>query len=113
MKKHPYLGYRILSTKGHLQRIADIVLAHHEHVDGKGYPNGLKGTEIHYFARILSIVDAFEAMTSDRPYRSKLSYEEAKMELIRCSGTQFDTALVNQFVSIIPDIQRIEETKQL
>ena len=104
VKKHSYLGYRILSSKGYLKRIGDIVLAHHEHIDGGGYPNQLKGEEIPYFARVLSIIDAFEAMTSVRSYREKRTNEEAIQELKRCSGTQFDAELVKQFIDVVPDM---------
>lgn len=104
MQRHSYLGYRILSSKGYLKQIGEIVLSHHEHVDGKGYPNGLKGEDIPYFSRILSIVDAYEAMTSNRTYRSMKTREEAQEELLRCSGTQFDAELVKRFIPIIPDL---------
>ncbi len=104
IKNHSFLGYRILSSKEHFKTISEIVLSHHERVDGTGYPNQLKGEEIPFVARILNIVDAFEAMTSDRPYSSKKTYEEARLELIACSGTQFDKNLVDKFVTIIDEI---------
>lgn len=108
IKKHPLLGYQILSSRGHLKQIGEIVLSHHEHIDGSGYPNGLKGNDIPYFSRILSIVDAFEAITSDRPYRLRKSFEEAKDELLRYAGTQFDKELVEQFIKVIPELPQFE-----
>jgi len=108
IQKHSYLGYRILSSKGYLKQIGDIILSHHEHIDGNGYPNGLKGEEIPYFSRILSIVDAYEAMTSNRTYRKMKTKEEAQEELLRYSGTQFDAELVKRFIPIIPDLPVFE-----
>jgi diguanylate cyclase (GGDEF)-like protein/PAS domain S-box-containing protein/putative nucleotidyltransferase with HDIG domain len=104
IKTHSFLGYRILSTQSQLVDIANIVLAHHEHVDGSGYPNNLKGNEINFIAKILHVIDAFEAMTSNRPYREKKSNEEAIAELIRCSGTQFDSDIVERFIVIVHDL---------
>ena len=72
------------------QGAAEIVLAHHERWDGKGYPRGLHGEEIPLGARIFTVVDTFDSMTSDRPYRKALSTLEALNEILRCSGTQFD-----------------------
>jgi HD-GYP domain-containing protein (c-di-GMP phosphodiesterase class II) len=75
-------------------------LYHHEHYDGSGYPLGLKGEAIPLDARILGVVDAFAAMTSARPYRDALSYEEALEELKKGAGTQFDPNLVEAFISV-------------
>jgi HD-GYP domain-containing protein (c-di-GMP phosphodiesterase class II) len=75
-------------------------LHHHEHWDGSGYPDGLKGESIPIEARILTIADSFDAMTSLRPYRAPLSYKDAIEELKRCSGTQFDPELVKAFLPI-------------
>ncbi|MDN5351328.1 MAG: hypothetical protein PWQ12_244 [Clostridiales bacterium] len=98
IKKHPEIGYRILSGVNEMSEIAVYVLAHHESWDGTGYPRGLKGTEIPYLARIITVVDAFDAMTSDRAYRKKMSYEDAFAELRRCSGRQFDPEIVETFI---------------
>jgi HD-GYP domain-containing protein (c-di-GMP phosphodiesterase class II) len=78
-------------------------LQHHEHWDGSGYPKGLKGNEIHLYSRILAIADAYEAMTSPRPYRGPLSHEEAIKELKKNSGLQFDPRLVDIFISLIEE----------
>lgn len=80
-------------------------ITHHERWDGKGYPNGLKGEEIPVFSRIISITDAYEAMTADRPYRKALDHEVAVSELMRCAGTQFDQRLVELFVNEVLGIK--------
>ena len=72
-------------------------MSHHERWDGKGYPLGLKGEEIPLISRIISVVDAYDVMTNDRPYRKALKHESAMEELERCSGTQFDPAIVKEF----------------
>jgi HD-GYP domain-containing protein (c-di-GMP phosphodiesterase class II) len=98
MKRHPELGHRILSSIAHLRDASDIVLAHHERFDGQGYPRGLKGEDIPLGARILLVVDAYIAMTSDRPHRKKMSHEMAMKEILRNSLTQFDPEVVRGFV---------------
>jgi cyclic di-GMP phosphodiesterase len=98
MKRHPDLGYEILSGIAHLRDAADIVQGHHERYDGQGYPRNLKGQEIPLGARILSVVDAYTAMTSDRPHRKKMSHEMAIKEILRNSLTQFDPEVVRAFV---------------
>lgn len=100
MKKHPQIGYDIISEIEFLEGCAEIVLAHHERYDGKGYPNGLKGEQIPLGARIFSVVDTLDAMTSDRPYRKALTFEVACAEIIRCRGTQFDPRVVEAFLTI-------------
>lgn len=95
--RHSEVGYRILSSANEFSEIADYILAHHERWDGKGYPKGLKGEEIPIEARIITIADAYDAMTSDRSYRKGLSKSDAIEETIKCSGTQFDADLVRIF----------------
>lgn len=101
MQKHPEIGYRILSAVNEMSEIAEYVLAHHESFDGKGYPKGLKGEEIPYLARIITVADAFDAMTSDRTYRKAMTYEEAYDELRRVSGIQFDSTIVETFIEYL------------
>lgn len=98
---HPRVGYNILNNLRHYKSGAKFVLYHHERYDGKGYPVGLEGENIPLGARIMTIADSYDAMTTDRPYRKALSEEEALKELVRCSGTQFDPHLVNVFVNLI------------
>lgn len=98
IKKHPEIGYRILSSANEFSEIASYILEHHERWDGSGYPRGLQGEKITLYARIIAIADAYDAMTNSRPYRDHLSKEEAKNEILRCSGTQFDPGIVKIFV---------------
>lgn len=100
MKKHPIFGYNIIKGIKKLQSPCKIVLFHHERYDGRGYPFGKKGKEIPIEARIFSLADALDAMTSDRPYRKAFSYEYAYDEILKCSGTQFDPDIVEIFKSI-------------
>ena len=101
MKRHPEIGCRIVMSAPELEEIAQFVLLHHERWDGKGYPRGLKGEEIPLIARILSVVDAYDAMTEDRVYRKAMSNEAALEEIKRNSGTQFDPQIVDIFLSIV------------
>lgn len=100
MRLHPLIGYRILSDIKFLRAAAEIVLHHHERWDGAGYPKGLAGQEIPLGARLFTVVDTFDSMTSDRPYRDALEYDDVVDELRRCSGTQYDPSLVETFLSI-------------
>ena len=101
MRTHCNIGERIASVSVELEKISKLILMHHEKWDGSGYPLGLKKEEIPIECRILSIVDAFDAMTNDRPYRKALSYKTALEEIIRCSGTQFDPFLVEIFLELV------------
>lgn len=98
IKRHPEIGYRIAESTPQIATIAEGILSHHERWDGDGYPQGLKGAEIPVNACIVSIVDAYDVMTFGRHYRSAISEQEAKRELMRCSGTQFNPGLVERFV---------------
>ncbi len=98
VQRHSEVGYRILSSANEMTEIAEFVLAHHERWDGKGYPKGLKGTDIPLQSRIIAIADAYDAMTSIRNYKDALPKEAAIKELINNSGTQFDPDLVKVFI---------------
>lgn len=104
IKRHPEIGYRLLSDVPEYREIAYDILSHHERFDGKGYPNGLVGTNIPLRARIVSVADAYDAMTSDRPYRKALSKEVAIEELKKNSGTQFDPEIVDCFLEVLKEI---------
>ena len=103
LKKHPVIGYNILKAVDEYAGIADEVLHHHERWDGKGYPKRLKGEEIPLISRILSVADAFEAMTSERPYKSQKTVEEAITELKKYSGKQFDPEITEIFIKLIEE----------
>jgi len=103
IKKHPETGYRLLGTCSEYYNVADIVLAHHERIDGTGYPMQLKGDEINWKARILAVAEAFDVMVHPQPYRAALSRKEAIAELVNNKGTQFDAAVVNMFVKKVEE----------
>jgi diguanylate cyclase (GGDEF)-like protein/PAS domain S-box-containing protein len=101
MKGHCEIGFRIAQSVPDLHPIAEWILKHHERWDGGGYPQGLSGEDIPLPCRILAIADAYDAMTSNRPYRNAMAKREAVQELQRCAGTQFDPDLVDQFIKIV------------
>ncbi len=80
-----------------------LILYHHERYDGSGYPVGLKEKEIPYLARVLTVIDSFDAMTSSRPYNKRKTYDEGLIELERCSGTQFDPEIVGIFSEVVKE----------
>lgn len=98
IKSHTLIGYQILKAADEYSGLAEYALSHHERWDGKGYPKGLKGIEIPLFSRIINVADSFEAMTANRPYREGLSIEQAKEEIRRCSGSQFDPTIAQIFI---------------
>ena len=100
MRKHPQVGYAILSEIDFLRKPAEIILAHHERYDGTGYPKQLKGEQIPIGSRIFSVVDTLDAMTSDRPYRKALPFDMVVTEIIKFRGSQFDPAIADLFLSI-------------
>jgi diguanylate cyclase (GGDEF)-like protein/putative nucleotidyltransferase with HDIG domain len=108
LQRHPQIGFRMLDSLG-VDPVAEIVLHHHERWDGAGYPGGLRGEDSPLGARIIFVVDAYDAMTSDRVYRARLSHEEALVELRRCSGTQFDPLIVEAFAEELEEADELEE----
>ena len=101
IQKHPQIGRDIVSRVAALSNLSDAILHHHEKWDGSGYPDGLAGEGIPLLARIVGAVDAFDAMTTPRPYRSPVEIEEAVAEMRRCSGTQFDPQIVELVAQIV------------
>jgi putative two-component system response regulator len=101
MRRHPQIGAQIISQMRFARDVAPIISAHHEYWDGSGYPHRLKGDEIPIGARIITIVDAYDAMTTDRPYRMALSLEEATRRLRAARGTQFDPEMLDVFLALI------------
>lgn len=100
MREHCTRGYQMLRKIPFLSEAAEIVFTHQEHYDGSGYPNGLKGDQIPIGARIFAVADALDAITSDRPYRTARTFVMAREEILRCSGTQFDPAIIEVFLKI-------------
>lgn len=103
IRKHPEVGYRIAQASPELAPIAEYVLCHHERWDGRGYPQGLKREEIPLLSRIVSVLDAYDSMTKDRPHRKAMSKIEAIGELAINAGTQFDPVVVRTFIDILRD----------
>lgn len=109
MKRHPQIGAEILSKSHHLNELKDMVLYHHERVDGKGYPSGLKGAEIPFGARIIAICDSIDAMLSDRSYRKAHSFDFCYNEVTKNLGTMYDFELgktVLKHWNIVLDLYR-------
>ncbi len=110
MRTHPDIGYHILQEVGGVFRqLANVVVAHHERWDGKGYPRQLAGEAIPLHARILTVVDSFDAMTSRRVYREPMTIEQARTELQRCSGTQFDPHVVEAFLQTLNSTASLQQ----
>jgi diguanylate cyclase (GGDEF)-like protein/PAS domain S-box-containing protein len=99
IQRHPEIGWRILKSANEFSRLADFIILHHERLDGKGYPKGLKGDDIPIEAKIIAVADAYDAITTERPYRSKKNKEEAIAEMRRHSGTQFDPYVLEIFIN--------------
>jgi diguanylate cyclase (GGDEF)-like protein/PAS domain S-box-containing protein/putative nucleotidyltransferase with HDIG domain len=98
IEKHPESGWRILSNSDEYSNLAEYILYHHESLDGKGYPRGIKGDSIPLVSKIITVSDAYDAMTNERPYKKAKTHEEAIEELLRYSGTQFDPEIVTVFI---------------
>jgi signal transduction histidine kinase/HD-GYP domain-containing protein (c-di-GMP phosphodiesterase class II) len=103
VEAHPQAGVQILRPIEFASKVNAIILSHHEHFDGRGYPRGLQGEEIPLGARILAVLDAYESMTSGRPYREPFAPADAVAELLRCGGTQFDPRVVAEFARVLSE----------
>ena len=107
LKQHPADGAAIIGKVEGMEKLAPIIRGHHERYDGTGYPDGLKGESIPYLCRILTLADSFDAMTNNRPYNRRRTFDEAFEEIRRCAGTQFDPSLTEQFISTIQGIEEV------
>lgn len=111
IKEHPEMSVKMIQ---HLDHVAFFrfmipgVRYHHEKIDGSGYPNAMKGDKVPLFARVIAVVDSYDAMTNARPYRNALGEEKAVKELKDFSGSQFDTHIVKSFLEILPSINKTE-----
>jgi putative nucleotidyltransferase with HDIG domain len=113
MELHPRRGYQMLKSLLFLGTALDVVLSHHERWDGRGYPNGLGAEEIPLSARIFAVVDSYDAITSDRPYRPARSHDEASAELLRVAGSQLDPRVVDHFLAIPQEeLERLRDLSQ-
>jgi putative nucleotidyltransferase with HDIG domain len=112
MKKHPETGADILAKFPQYKRGRELVLGHHERIDGRGYPRGLSGSAIPLGARIIAVADAWDAMTSDRPYRTALDPEVALGELLRGRSTQWDAEVVDAFALTLPGALQLEPDRR-
>jgi putative two-component system response regulator len=112
MRRHPVIGAEMIADIPYLAGAVPIVRYHHERWDGKGYPEGLSGNDIPEGARIIAVVDTFDAMTTDRPYSSAISLQEANEELLRCAGEQYDPGIISAFQIALAEgeIQTISDT---
>jgi len=99
MRTHPEKGYRIVAQIPGMAEAAGIVLSHEERFDGTGYPHGLRGEQLSLGARLFAVIDTLDAMTSDRSYRKAMSFDQARTEIIKMSGTQFDPVAVQAFLA--------------
>lgn len=111
MRTHPEKGYRIVSQIPGMAEAAEIVFSHEERFDGSGYPRKLRGEQICLGARLFALIDTLDAITSDRPYRKANSFEQARDEIARMSGTQFDPVAVQVFLAEESTLREMVETK--
>ena len=111
MRTHPEKGYRIISQIPDMKEAAEIVLSHEERFDGSGYPRGLRGEQICLGARLFAVIDTLDAITSDRPYRKANTFEQARDEIVRMSGTQFDPAAVQAFLAEETTLREMVDAK--
>ena len=111
MRTHPEIGHRILADAPFMAEAAEIVLNHEERFDGTGYPRGLAGSAIPLWARLFAVIDTLDAITSDRPYRKTLTFDTARAEILRASGSQFDPMAVEAFVAEEDTLRGMVELK--
>lgn len=108
IRQHPAIGVKIIKDIDELSNVVDVIQYHHEQYSGIGYPASLKGEAIPYEARLVTIIDAYDAMTSERPYRKAMTSDQAIEELKSCSGSQFDPELTDQFIAFLNEANKLE-----
>ncbi len=113
IQSHPKKGTDLMRPLEFVELVSNITLYHHERVDGLGYPVGLKGDQIPLGARILAVIDAYQSMTMDKPYRKPLTVVEAVQELVECSGRQFDGEVVDRFIEVLIDEGAVTKQQSL
>ncbi len=113
MRRHAEVGYKILKPITFLSDVINIVYQHHERWDGSGYPQGLVGEEIDLLASIVAVADAYDAMSTNRGYNVIITTEDAKNEFKKCSGTQFNPAVVDAFIQVLDDMKQKQDQKSL
>ena len=111
MRTHPEKGHHLVAQIPGMEAAAEIILSHQERFDGTGYPRGLRGQQIPLGARLFALIDTLDAMTSDRSYRKALSFDQARAEIIKMSGTQFDPAAVQAFLAEETTLHEMVEAK--
>src|SRR5512142_2979742 len=105
MRRHPEIGFRIISHIGYFARASEIIRTHHEHFDGSGYPKGLKGDDIPHGARVFAVADALDALTVKRSYHEALPFEEAFEEIIKSSGKVYDPAMIQAALGVADELK--------
>ncbi len=113
MKTHPKIGFEIVQNSSSLLEVGQIILQHHERWDGKGYPSGLKGDEIHLAARLITLCDTIDAMSSNRPYRKRFDWAFIRSEVKSCIGSQFDPVLLPYIDPLIDKWQMLEASGEV
>jgi HD-GYP domain-containing protein (c-di-GMP phosphodiesterase class II) len=101
MRQHSFMGREILGQMGSMRDVANLIYHHHERMDGRGYPDGLRGVDVPFLARIIGLVDSYEAMTSSRAYRRALELEQVFMNLEQGAGSQWDRDLTLAWLEIV------------
>jgi HD-GYP domain-containing protein (c-di-GMP phosphodiesterase class II) len=109
---HPEVGAELIRPLEFVEAVSNIILHHHERVDGMGYPMGLQGDQIPIGARVLSIIDTYQSLTTERPYRERCTAQAAMAEIVECAGKQFDIDIVNCFIDLLEDEGALSEDEK-
>jgi HD-GYP domain-containing protein (c-di-GMP phosphodiesterase class II) len=112
IREHPQRGAELIRPLEFVESVSNIILYHHERVDGRGYPMGLRGDEIPVGARILAVIDAFQSMTTGRPYKRAMAVDQAVAELVECAGRQFDAEVVQAFIVVLTEEGKLTQESE-